>query len=255
MKHVLSVLLALSVYSCTHKMNVINDIKNPESKSQQLTNESFEQFFLTLMLDENFQKSRVKFPIEINGKHIQTAESWQHMPFYRGFQYIPFILTDTVNLFEIADKNSKIEFSMIELEEKRNISYKFQVNNKQWFLVSIRDQSIEDALEHEFINFLIKFSKDSVFQTNHINFPVSETYLDMEDDFDDIITRNISMQDWQHLTILEEDHPLMILPSNTSGTEYRYVKFEGLECGIWVLFTFLKKDNEWELISWEDYST
>lgn len=54
----------------------------------------------------------------------------------------------------------------------------------KWFLTKITQSPLTALPDSAFIAFLIAFSQDTSFQLQHIAFPLSEYYLDSEDNME-----------------------------------------------------------------------
>ena len=113
---------------------------------------------------------------------------------------------------------------------------------------------IKNVPDFEFIDFLIKFSNDSVFQINHTLFPLTDSYADSENDYETVKT-NIELKDWKHIELVDFENRLLVLSDIDKNNKYRNIFYRGVENGIWVKFTFERINENWKLIKLEDYST
>lgn len=233
-----------------------NEAKKPPLEI--LEDTSFTDFFDNFMWnwDEKFQVSRVVFPFKKDNKTIQTAKDWKYLPFYTNNDdgYIPILSSDT--LVEVVN-TSKVELSILDFKRKITEKYYFEKINNKYFLVSSENTSINNAPDAEFIDFLTKFSTDSLFQINHILFPLLFSTLDYAGEFDKV-TKKILLEDWKHtnywIKSIEHLNKLMILSNINSDSKYRTIFFRGSGNGIWVVHTFEKINESWKLIKFEDYS-
>jgi len=214
---------------------------------------SFTDFFDKFMWDEEFQKSRIVFPFRKGNKTIQTSKDWKHLPFYTASEYIPILSSDTLTLYNKAINTSEIELSLIDFKKKMVDKYRFEKINNKWFLLSSVSSSINNVPDFEFVDFLSKFSEDTVFQTNHILFPLPALVIDYDNEDYPIVTKTILLEEWKQLQ-WGAINQLMVLSNIDSNNKYRNLYFRGVENGIGVEYTFEKINGSWKMIRFEDYS-
>jgi hypothetical protein len=214
----------------------------------------FMDFFEEFMWNKEFQKSRIVFPYKQGNKTILSSQNWKHLPFYTESEYIPILNSDTVRLFDIDVKTNSIGLFIVNFERTDVTCYNFKKVENKWFLLSSENLKIENTPDFEFIDFLKKYSNDSVFQINHTVFPLSESYADSEKDYETANT-TINLKDWKHVKLVDFADKLVVLSNIEINNNYRNIFYRGVENGIWVKFTFEKINNDWKLIRLEDYST
>jgi hypothetical protein len=213
------------------------------------------------MWNEEFQKSRIIFPLKKDNKTIQTSKEWKHLPFYIAMGYIPILSSDTIRLFDKEVNTSKVGLFLIDFKREIADRYNFESINSKWFLESLGSFPIENVPDFEFIDFLTKFFNDSLFQINHIHFPLSATLIDYDDEEYPFITKVIPLEDWGDFRedlgdfLWTSISQLMVLSTIDSNNKYRNLYFRGVENGIGVEYTFEKINGNWKLIKLEDYST
>jgi hypothetical protein len=260
MKQITLFIVTILLLSCnaekTQKNETIDrDISKVEVKPAAIKDDtSFLDFFEKFMWDNEFQKSRVLFPIQQNGKEINTAEEWNYLPFYTQCEYIPTVTSDTSNLFEKNENPESTEMFLIDFKKEMAEKFAFKKVNKKWYLTRSGKATFATLPDSEFIAFLINFSKDSIFQLNHITFPLSESFADSEKDYE-IVTTEIKSTDWEYWKLTDDPNKLMVLSNIQKGNNYRTLFFRGVENGISVKYTFKKINKTWKLIRLEDYST
>ena len=118
------------------------------------------------------------------------------------------------------------------------------------FSVNDKDESFE--------TFFDAFNKDSLFQISRIDFPVKIDLGDLEEDASTFT--EIDKGSWTHLDLHYEDSCAtreidkytqeIIKTRDTVRIEIR-----GIDNGIFINFIFIKKQNQWKLAAWEDFST
>lgn len=234
------------------KKTIQEEIQHPIQEQVQ-EDESFMDFFSDFMWNENFQLKHIDFPLIVDDDTLKSGNNWTYIPFYTTKSYMPILYQDTVSLWDLKKSSNEITLSIVSFDKKKVRNYLFDSESRIWMLKTIRNESLELHSDYGFIDFLIEFSNDSIFQTKHIGFPLPNYYLDSSRDYEyayDSLTSN----DWIHLNIIDSMDGLMSLSIN--GIEnLRNVYFRGVENGIQVHYLFKKVDEEWKLIKVEDYST
>lgn len=253
----LSTVLLLSCNSERTQKNETTDkeIGNVEMKTAEIKSDtSFLDFFEKFMWDKEFQQSRVIFPIQLKDNDIKTSEEWRHLTFYTQNEFIPTLTSDTLSIF---DKEVKLEYTkMFIVDFKKEIaeSFAFEKVNKNWYLKNTKKTTFANLPDLDFINFLTKFSKDSIFQINSISFPITVLFADSDNDYE-TATKTIKLEDWKHWKLTNYINQLLLLTDIQKDNKYRNIFFQGVENGIWLKYTFERINGNWKLIKLEDYST
>jgi hypothetical protein len=115
-----------------------------------------------------------------------------------------------------------------------------------------------DFEEEEFNEFFETFKEDSLFQITRIEFPFTEKYLDIYED--KMTTEKITKENWKHLKFeYKEEYETRPVDAYRQGikiyADSANLFLQGIDNGIHVRFTFLKKKGQWLLVSKEDLST
>ncbi len=231
-----------------------NDSSIVETKKMATVDTLFMDFFEEFMWNKEFQKSRIVFPYKQDNKTISSSQNWKHLPFYTESEFIPILNSDTIRLFDKDVKTNSIGLFIVNFKVKEVTNYYFKKIDDKWFLLSSVNLPIKNVPDFEFIDFLIKFSNDSVFQINHTTFPLPESYADSEKDYETVKT-NIELKDWKHIELVDFANRLLVLSDIDKNNKYRNIFYRGVENGIWVKFTFERINENWILIKLEDYST
>ena len=186
MKEIILFLLTILLLSCnseksqknesTDKDRNIVEIKSTEIKGDT----SFLDFFEKFMWDKEFQQSRVIFPIQQNGNEIKTSKEWRYLPFYTQSDCIPTLATDTLSIFDKSVNLQSTKMFIVDFKKDIAESFSFEKVNKNWFLKNSDKTTFANLPDLDFINFLTKFSNDSIFQIKSISFPITESYADSD---------------------------------------------------------------------------
>ncbi len=110
-----------------------------------------------------------------------------------------------------------------------------------------------------FESFFTKFSNDSAFQKNRIQFPLKMVTVDVYDSENSSI-KNLSINDYSFMDFSKDkdaenrdnDKYKVELIKKNETTVYKKL---GIDNGIYIEFKFKKEDNCWLLISIEDQSS
>lgn len=226
------------------------DIKTAEIKSDT----SFVDFFEKFMWDKKFQQSRILFPIELNGNEIKTSKEWKHLPFYTRNEYIPTLSSDTLSIFDKDVNLESTKMFIIDFKNKIGESFAFEKVNKNWHLKNSNKTTFANLPDLDFINFLTKFSTDSIFQIKSISFPITESFADSDKDYE-TARKTIKLEDWKYWKLTNDINQLLLLTDIQKDNKYRNIFFRGVENGIWIKYTFERINGKWKLIKLEDYST
>jgi hypothetical protein len=269
MRYLQLILLTIFICSCNSQKskNTINQENENSAVDTVITIDSdsntnsmilpdtlFMNFFDMFMWDKEFQKSRIVFPFKQDDKTISNSDNWKHLPFYADSSYMPILFSDTLNNYSERVETKNLELFIVNFETKKTTKYDFKKSEKKWFLVSSGNFAINNVPDFEFIDFLIMFSNDSIFQINHTLFPLPESYVDPEKDYEMVVT-SISLNDWEHIEFVNFINRLVILSYIDIKNKYRNIFLRGIENGIWVQYVFEKIDGNWILIELKDYST
>ncbi|MCW3808070.1 DUF4348 domain-containing protein [Plebeiibacterium marinum] len=108
----------------------------------------------------------------------------------------------------------------------------------------------------DFQKFLEIYSSDSIFQLNHVVFPLKYISVDIEDNEE---IKMIKKEEWKSLHFKSELETqdreidgykqLIEIESDTAK-----VLIRGIDNGIYIDFIFEKRNKSWFLIEWGDYS-
>jgi len=248
--------LFLSCNSGSHQyeQSVKDSIEDEVMTTEMRVDISFFDFFEKFMWDKEFQISIVRFPIQEFGNTIVTLEDWEHLPFYTEESYIPGLSSDTLRLMDKDVEGESIILFRFDHKNSSADKFTFRKIDGNWHLLSVDRISNEEVPDYEFVDHIIRFSNDSIFQVDHIVFPLSMSFADSGNDYETAKER-IEVEDWKFWKLIDDIDGLMILSNIQTTSRFRNISFRGVENGIWSKYTFEKIDEKWMLIRLEDYST
>lgn len=272
MKTVLSLLLMLALASCksatekeekrgtsrsavesAHEVVAQVPSEPDEDLERKEPSETFMGFFENFMWNEEYQKSRIEIPLTFNGRVINSANEWEYKGFYATKAFIPILLTDSITYYEKDIAGADVKMSVASFENQHVENFIFSKQDNNWILKEVDSDSIGALSDFDFIRFLEKFSTDTSYQVEHVNFPIPNYYADPDKDYETVYD-SISIEDWSHINVVEQIEGLMTLNRGTNSN-IRDIFFRGVENGIYVYYRFLKVEGEWKLVKLEDYST
>jgi hypothetical protein len=260
MEKIILLLLTCMYLSCSLEKNTDSEVNHDNDHIDYLrtstleSDTSFLDFFEKFMLDKEFQQSRVLFPFQQYDKIIKSAKEWEHLPFYANSEYLPSLSSDTVSSLELDLNLEKIDLFVLDFQKTLADKFTFKKVNANWHLQSVTKSTFKSMPDYEFIDFLTKFSTDSLFQINHISFPLHESFVDYETDYK-IVSSTIELPDWKFWKLTNYLEGLLLISNIQTDHKYRNLFFGGIENGIVVKYTFEKVNAIWKLIRIEDYST
>lgn len=104
-----------------------------------------------------------------------------------------------------------------------------------------------------FKTFWKSFVNDSVFQMERTLFPLTYIYFqseEIEEEHDDMITEDVSAEDWGFIELEDEYSKNKIKKEN----DYYIVEKVGIENGIYIKYTFAATNGKWYLVKIVDRS-
>ncbi|WP_417352390.1 DUF4348 domain-containing protein [Flavobacterium alkalisoli] len=115
--------------------------------------------------------------------------------------------------------------------------------------------SSKEDCDENFDAFFIRFQNDSVFQKNHVKFPLKNTFLD--NDYVNVIREDI-LRDKYRFNDFEndktaEDYTVNLKQEKNNDTVY--YSYRGIDNGIFIDIKFLQINGCWYLVAIEDSST
>lgn len=232
----------------THKSDKADSLAVKTTDNTDWDNEFQGSFIYHFMTDQTFQRERTSEDI----KGLDYVNYFAAMD-YTLHIFPSFKSKDDKNLISDVDKQNLL--SVLENEEFKTFS--FSKDNNKWYLKSLVKSPFNPDSAIGFIDFLYDFSKDTSFRNSHIKFPLKFTYLDMEDLKD--TTEYLTIQDLSDFNFdIFRDKYFCFFHSGLDkidNADRICLLFRGIDNGIFLLYYFERKDDVWQLVREEDYST
>lgn len=229
------------------------DEPNQTVDDKKITEETFMEFFENFMWDSESQNERIVYPINYLGKQLNSKQEWIYNRFYTVKSYMPILHTDTITYFDKDISDNLLKMSIVSFENQESENFNFEKTDDGWKLVQVEIQHIDSLNDIGFINFINQFSSDSLFQIEHVVFPIPNYHVDYDNDYETLYD-SIKSDNWRFIQLENDLESIMTLNENIDS-DYRLIFFRGIENGIHVKYTFRKIGNDWKLIKLEDYST
>ena len=270
MRTIIKIIVILILTSCQTKTKENNDnsknsIKTIDSEIAQpndelieavdgkkITEENFLDFFGNFMWNSDFQNERIVFPINYQGQLV-SQQDWKFNRFYTEKNFMPILLSDTITYFDKNVSDSILDVSIVSFLNQKTENYNFKKTGGVWKLHRVEIQPIDSLNDMKFINFIKQFSSDSLYQKEHVVFPIPNYQVDYDNDYETLYDL-IKFDNWRFIQFENDLEGIMTLNENIDS-EYRLIFFRGIENGIHVKYTFRKIGNDWKLTKLEDYST
>jgi hypothetical protein len=266
------VIVVLSIFSCqnpasqkekneeiasdtveTSPIDTADQIVIDSVPKQAVQTQTFMEFFSQFMWDKDFQKESIIYPINLNEIEIKRKSNWRHNDFYTSKSSMPILHFDTLTYYDKDIKEKNIRMHILSFKKDTATTYSFSKKENSWNLANVSSMKLDSLSDYDFINFLTHFSSDSIFQFEHIQFPLTHYFADYDNDYE-TTSDPIQQHEWKQWNLIESVEGLMILDID-KRTKYRSIFFRGIENGIYVKYTFTRVGNSWELVKLENYST
>lgn len=220
----------------------------------------FEEFLYEFSSDTAMQRHRTCFPLLCvqEGKEVTLSEAD-----YRSielFAQMDICLTlfehDTEMEAERDTAMKKANVECLDMENRHVRTFCFEKQEGCWRLLRISEQKLASYRHREFFTFYHRFVTDSLYQSLHVNDPMTFVTIDPEDDFN-ILEANIDMEQWFAFRPMLPDGLLVnidygvkpsrrpvrkILTCRSLGGNFNHTSY------------FRKIEGEWILTRFEDMS-
>lgn len=246
-----------------HPDSVQDSIPVVEDVIPATADESFADFFYNFASDEDFQRSRIVFPLtSYKGKEVVRIpkEDWSYDPlFSREPAYTVLFETEEEMEMEKDTSMHSIQVDMINLNTDHVKRYYFQRKSLSWYLEAINVERLAhetDPGEEDFMLFYKEFSADSVFQAERLESPLGFVTADPDDEFQ-ILETTLEPGQWFAF------RPPMT-PGRLTNVHYgqkddlkadtKIVEFKGFGNGFSNTLYFERRGGKWKLMRFEDLS-
>ncbi|MDR1729305.1 MAG: DUF4348 domain-containing protein [Prevotellaceae bacterium] len=210
--------------------------------------QNFSDFFIDFLRDPETQFNYVQFPLKTDNNTVKNKASYHPVTFLSR-NHIPVICADSLNA--IMQFPSPI-VSIFQFGKDVAASYVFEQRNKNWKLISSKNENIQQLQEAEFLNFLTQYSNDESFQMKHTIFPFPSRIYNSPKRHDSEPENKLLMpREWNSLDFTAIFPSLCIFNSNNQAPNRQIHVFRNGKAA--QLFNFIRINKKWYLIEIEEY--
>jgi len=246
MKLIISLLLIVFAAGCKTEKNSDSDQYESTESASNKNNNNFYAFIYKFLSDKNYRSDRVKDKDLSSKIFLPQSDFTIHI--------YPF---DSVDFREFdEDLTNKKVYSVISASKNEITNYNFIKEDSKWLLASIDVQKLDISDDKKFIPFLLKFSKDTVYQKKHTRFPLESSFLDYDNDYADT-TAYLSKNEVHAKNFLVNNYLPFLHNGEILKEEYinSTVYFRGNGNGIYIECIFKFINGGWFLVEEKDFST
>jgi hypothetical protein len=231
----------------------MDSISTDMTVSDEKTYPKFQDYLYNILFplgDSSYYFEQIQFPLMVNGTEI-SREEWK--PFYQLTQneYFNRIYSDTAGIYNIPDPTGISETFVLNYTGNKILKFEFKPYKESWRMTSIITDYKGSLPDSEFMEFLIKFSTDSIFQKQRIKYPFQDcTFFPGEEPN----TTLIQSGNWNYTSLFKEEvlYSTHLIDENS---KFRIFNSAGIGCGIAVVHVFEKIAGKWYLTKSENYSS
>lgn len=220
----------------------------------------FEEFLYEFSADTAMQMHRIHFPLPYmcKGEEIQLGkQEWDALRLL-GLTDIYYTLFERDAEMD-AERDTamrKANLECVDMKTRTVRTFFFEKLDGCWKLLRVNERELASYKHREFFSFYHRFVTDSVFQSLHVNDPMTFVTLDPEDDFN-ILEANIDMEQWFAFRPVLPEHLLVnvdygVKPSRRPQRKILTCKSLGGNFNHTSYFRKIK--DEWVLTRFEDMS-
>lgn len=222
--------------------------------------ESFVDFIYNFASDEDFQLSRIIFPISYyNDSIVQriSKEYWHFDPLFSHDQ-IYTVVFDREEDIELEKDTSahSVQIDWIYLEDRHIKRYYFERKNDIWLLEAVNKEKMNtpSADVEDFYDFYARFATDSIFQSERLHKPLLFSTVDPEDEFS-ILETTLEGGQW---FAFRPPMPTVRLSNIRYGqkespkSNTKVLEFKGFGNGFCNTLYFRRISGIWKLVKFED---
>lgn len=221
---------------------------------------SFIDFLYYFTSDEDFQRSRIIFPVSFyNDTTVSrlTAEQWEFDQMFDSNQPYTVIFDKEEELeLENSSTSQSVQIDWMYLSDFHIKRYYFELKNDQWFLEAVNKEKMSrsSSFGENFYDFYIRFASDTVFQTKRLAKPLLFSTVDPEDEFS-ILETTLEPGQWfafRPPMPLDRLSNIRYGQGETEQSNTKIVEFKGLGNGFSNTLYFRRIHGKWKLVKFED---
>ena len=221
---------------------------------------SFIDFLYYFTTDEDFQHSRIQFPVSFyNDTTVLrlTADEWTFDQMFDKDE-IYTVIFDREEDFELENGTSStsVQIDRIYLTDFHIKRYYFELKKEHWYLEAVNKEKMSRTPNtgENFYDFYIKFASDSLFQSERLSKPLLFSTVDPEDEFS-VLETTLEEGQW---FAFRPPMPANVITNirygqqDTENSNTKIVEFKGLGNGFSNTLYFRRINKKWKLFKFED---
>lgn len=234
---------------------LVEDIPVPKA-----ADELFNDFFFNFTTDENFQKSRITFPLNLkDGESAQKIglNEWNLYDKFHEQEFYSVIYERERDLELLKDTAvNAVKVKWIYMQNEHIVNYYFKKLEGQWLLTGLEKTVMSNSSNYGFLTFYKHFSSDSIYQNASIVFPL-KYILSPEGEIEEGEEFELSVEEWDELREqipVPSDVIALIDYGQASISQNRKVFLvQGISNGLYIKYKFDKNgEGQWQLYEIEN---
>lgn len=222
--------------------------------------DSFIDFLYYFTSDEDFQRSRIQFPVSFyNDTTVLrlTADEWIFDPMFDSDQPYTVIFDKEEDLeLENGSSSTSVQIDWIYLSDYHIRRYYFELKDERWFLEAVNKEKMNRMKSggEDFYDFYHRFATDSVFQSERLSEPLLFSTVDPEDEFS-VLETTLEKGQWfafRPPMPAEKITNIRYGQQETGKSNTKIVEFKGFGNGFSNTLYFRRIHGKWKLYRFED---
>ena len=217
------------------------------TRSFTLLGQDFSDFFIDFIRYPENQVNHTQFPLKVDNMFVKDKTLYNPLMFLTR-NNIPILCADSLNAAAI--QQPALAVSIVQFNKEAVVDYLFEKKNKNWKLVSSKNENIQKMKETDFLNFLMQYSRDESFQMKHTIFPFPYRIY-KSPKHDDPENRLLMPRDWRTLDFTALFPAISIFNSKIQAPNRQLFVFRNGKMA--QFFNFIQINKKWYLIEIEEY--
>lgn len=221
----------------------------------------FEEFLYEFSTDTAMQKNRIHFPLPYQAlegeESLLDEREWYASGLLNLMDiYHTLFERDAEMEAECDTSLRKAGLECVDMEAGLVRTFSFEKHEGCWRLLRVKEQGLGAYRHRDFFTFYHRFITDSLFQSRHVNDPMTFVTMDPEDEFS-ILEANIDMEQWFAFRPILPEQLLVnvdygVKPSRRP--QRKILTCKSLGGNFNTTSYFRRIDGEWMLTRFEDMS-
>ena len=221
---------------------------------------SFIDFLYYFTSDEEFQHSRILFPVSFYDDTAVTrltSDEWVFDPMFDSDQLYTVIFDKEEDLeLENGSSTTSVQIDWIYLSDYHIRRYYFELKDEHWYLEAVNKEKMTRTRHggEDFYDFYHRFASDSIFQSERLSEPLLFSTVDPEDEFS-VLETTLEKGQWFAFRPPMPTEKLTNIRYGQKETEEsntKIVEFKGLGNGLSNTLYFRRVHGKWKLYKFED---